>query len=407
MAYIVNRSNRFYVVTYDGIDPATGKERRRWQLAGTSRADAEAIAESLTEAPGAPIALGRDAITLADYFRTAWLPKRVRRVRATTAYRYGWLVEHYINPTLGTFALRSLRTEHVDHLYTTLLERGGRSGTGLAHKTVHEVHVILRSALNDAIDCGMLRTNVATHARSPRPDQRRPNQTSVWNAVQLAQFLDEAHRHRLYPTLHLAAFTGMRRGEVAGLQWADWNETTHRLSVNRTRQVVAGRSAEFAPKTRTSRRCIDLDPTTERHLRTWRQRQQSDGHETGGSDSVFTNPHGKPLHSETISQLFNRIVARSTLPRIRLHDLRHTHASLLVANGAPIKVVSERLGHSHPSFTMATYQHLLPGMSAQAAHDFAALIYPVDDTTTTSERDKPQLTAPDRHSSTAERLPDR
>ncbi|MEO6492570.1 MAG: site-specific integrase, partial [Ilumatobacteraceae bacterium] len=114
----------------------------------------------------------------------------------------------------------------------------------------------------------------------------------------------------------------------------------------------------------------------------------------------------KPLHSETISQLFNRIVARSTLPRIRLHDLRHTHASLLVANGAPIKVVSERLGHSHPSFTMATYQHLLPGMSAQAAHDFATLIYPVDDTTSADDA-KRQLKAPDQPSSTAERLPDR
>ena len=78
MAYIVTRNNRFYVVSYDGIDPTTGKERRRWQLAGTSPADAEAIAESLTEAPGLPIALGRDAATLADYYRTAWLPKRAR-----------------------------------------------------------------------------------------------------------------------------------------------------------------------------------------------------------------------------------------------------------------------------------------------------------------------------------------
>jgi integrase len=268
MAYIVTRNDRFYVVSYDGIDPCTGKERRRWQLAGTSRADAEAIAESLTQAPGSAISLGRDAVTLSDYYRTAWLPKRARCVRATTAYRYGWIIDHYINPTLGDFALRSLRTHHIDDLYTSLLAGGGRNGDGLAPKTVHEVHVIIRSALNDAVDCGLLRTNAAAKARSPQPHARRRTGTSVWDATQLAEFLETASRHRLYLTLHVAAFTGMRRGEVAGLRWADWNPTTHRLSINRTRQVVAGRSTEFAPKTRTSRRCIDLDPTTERHLRT-------------------------------------------------------------------------------------------------------------------------------------------
>jgi integrase len=89
---------------------------------------------------------------------------------------------------------------------------------------------------------------------------------------------------------------------------------------------------------------------------------------------MFTNTNGRALHPESISQLFDRLVARTGLPRIRFHDLRHSHASLLVAAGVPIKVVSERLGHAHPGFTMATYQHVLPGMSADAAHRFAALI---------------------------------
>ena len=90
---------------------------------------------------------------------------------------------------------------------------------------------------------------------------------------------------------------------------------------------------------------------------------------------MFTNKTGQPLNAESISQLFDRSVARSSLPRNRLHDLRHTHATLLVAAGVPIKVVSERLGHAHPGFTMATYQHVLPGMSADAADRFAELIH--------------------------------
>jgi integrase len=228
----------------------------------------------------------------------------------------------------------------------------------------------------------------------------------VWNPAQLAEFLETTKHHRLHLTLHLAAFTGMRRGEVAGLRWADWNNTTHRLSINRTRQVVAGRSAEFAPKTRTSRRCIDLDPVTEQHLRAWRTRQDNDGHRTGPDDAIFTNSAGEPLHAESISQLFTRIVARSPLPRIRLHDLRHTHASLLVANGVPIKVVSERLGHAHPGFTMATYQHVLPGMSAKAATDFADLIHPVDNKPQDTDAE-PQVTASEKKDLDQKRLPDR
>jgi integrase len=91
-------------------------------------------------------------------------------------------------------------------------------------------------------------------------------------------------------------------------------------------------------------------------------------------DPMFTNTVGEPIHPESITQLFDRQVARFALPRIRFHDLRHTHASLLVAAGTPIKVVSERLGHANPGFTMATYQHLLPGMGATAARHFAALL---------------------------------
>ena len=171
----------------------------------------------------------------------------------------------------------------------------------------------------------------------------------------------------------------MRRGELAGLRWADWQQSTHRLSVARARQSIAGRAVEIPTKTAASRRCIDLDPGTEALLGHWHRRQVADQLPAAGSDPLFTNPAGEPLHPESLSQLFDRNVARLGLPRIRFHDLRHTHASLLVAAGTPIKVVSERLGHAHPGFTMATYQHLLPGMGATAARDFADLLHQHDD----------------------------
>ena len=222
MAYIVSRNNRFYVVAYDGVDHHTGKERRRWHPAGRSRADAEAVAASMTEASGVAIPLGRDAVTLGEFFAANWLPRRARHVRPTTSYRYAWMIEHCINPTFGEVPLRSIRTEHIDNLYTSLLERGGRAGNGLAPKTLHEVHVIIRSALNDAVDCGLLRIKAATNARPPRSQCRPRTGPATWSAMQLTEFLQHASRQRLYPTLprcgHRHATRRDRRTAVVGLE---------------------------------------------------------------------------------------------------------------------------------------------------------------------------------------------
>jgi integrase len=188
-------------------------------------------------------------------------------------------------------------------------------------------------------------------------------------------FLRAARSQRLYPALHLTAYTGMRRGEVVGLKWSDLDRTAKPLSITRTLQNLAGSPVEFDVKTRTSRRCIDIDDNTMWVLAQWRRKLYRDGLPHGPDDWMFLNASGRFLNPESLSQLFDRIVKRTPmLPRIRFHDLRHTHASLLIMAGVPIKVVSERLGHSHPAFTMHTYQHLLPGMSAAAAEQFAALI---------------------------------
>ena len=109
-------------------------------------------------------------------------------------------------------------------------------------------------------------------------------------------------------------------------------------------------------------------------LRAWRRRQQRDGHPNRTNDQIFTNTAGEPVHRESLYQLFHRQVRRLDIPRICFHGLRHTHASLLVAAGTPIKVVSERLGHANPGFTIATYQHGMPGMGAEAADRLSQLL---------------------------------
>jgi integrase len=163
-------------------------------------------------------------------------------------------------------------------------------------------------------------------------------------------------------------------GPLAGLKWHDLDTRASRLSIRRTLQCVGGKAAEFGPKTRTSRRTVELDAATVDLLQRWRQRLDNDGLPAGIDDWMFCNTAGHYLNPQSISQLFDRILARTDIPRVRFHDLRHTHASLLIADGEDVKVVSERLGHAHPAFTIHTYQHLLPGMSAAAAERFAAMI---------------------------------
>ncbi len=372
MTYIVQRKSRFYVVAYDGHDPHTGKERRRWHPAGLDRRDAEDLATRIAARYDHRTS---DPATLGGFLVETWLPNKQMTVRSTTAYRYTWMVTNYILPALGSARIGDLRSRDLDALYTHLLTTGGRTGSGIAAKTVREVHVIIRNALDLAVTRHVVATNVARETRAPRVDATTVV-AKIWTPSQLSEFLTIARPHRLYPALHLAAHTGIRRGELAGLRWGDLDASRQTLSISRTLQVIAGQPVTFGVKTRTSRRSIDLDPATVTTLQLWRRASHTAGHPTGGDAAMFVNRSGRACHPETFTQLFDRIVERNDgdLPRIRFHDLRHTHASLLIADGVPVKVVSERLGHANPAFTMHTYQHLLPAMGAAAATRFAQLL---------------------------------
>ncbi len=238
------------------------------------------------------------------------------------------------------------------------------------------VHQILRTALGDAERSGLVHRNVARLMDPPchgaAPEQR------CWNEHQLRQFLHVAMTHRLGPAIWLAAMTGMRRGEVLGLRWSDIDLDTATLSIRRSVSCTGYQVHTTPTKTRTSRRAIDLDQRTVVVLREWRRRQLGELGTVAADETVFTRPDGQPVHPHTLSQTVARLQRTADVPAIRLHDLRHTHATLMLKHGIPLKVVSERLGHSTPAFTMAVYQHVLPGMQRDAANTFARLITTAD-----------------------------
>jgi integrase len=184
-------------------------------------------------------------------------------------------------------------------------------------------------------------------------------------------------RASVHSAIWVAANTGMRRGEKLGLRWGDVDFDTAHLGVTRSLVSVGYELHETRGKSRTSRRPINLDQRTLEVLQDWRQQRQHEDPVFDNDDPdahVFARPDGQPTHPQLLSDGFQKLVHRSGLPRIRFHDLRHTHATLLLKAGVPIKVVSERLGHSTPGFTMATYQHVIPGMQGEAAQTFAGIL---------------------------------
>jgi len=378
--YTVKKGNRYYAVIFEGIDPQTGKERRRWHPAGTSKREAEKLVTDLVKRVNDGRYKPPDRTTLALQSEK-WLAGQKARLRPSTFDSYRRLVAIHIAPYIGAIPVQKLKAEDLDGLYAKLLEAGRADGHGgLSVKTVRNVHVVIRKMLADAARKGSVVRNVAVDADPPKLSAGRRAEIKVWTSAELHRCLEgPIGDHRLFSAFHLAAHTGMRRGEVLGLRWSDIDLSISRLSVRPAVISVAYEIQLSDIKTEHGRRTIDIDAGTVALLKKWRVRQQREhfallGRRIPENALVFSSPTGEPIHPDLFSQIFDRAVARSGLPRIRLHDLRHTHASILLANGVPVKVVSERLGHATPAFTMSVYQTVLPGMGAKAAAIFANLI---------------------------------
>ena len=230
----------------------------------------------------------------------------------------------------------------------------------------------------------------ATPPRPPRLPSRPKHEHTTWTAPQLAQFLGSLDDERLSAAFVLLATTGMRRGEALGLRWSDVDLDAGRLSIVQTITTVRDRPVISPPKTARSRRLVSLDPETVAALRDHRRRQNEERLRAGESwsatgDIVFTNEVGEPVHPSALSRLFVASVRRAALPMIRLHDLRHTYATVALGAGVHPKIVSERLGHATIAVTLDLYSHVTPAIDAEAAALVASKIF---DSRTAGERER-------------------
>ena len=316
-------------------------------------------------------------------FLVEWLVASEPTRRPTTSVSYERCVRDHVIPHLGRVRLRDLAPEHIRSWQAALLRTPRRFRDGpLSTTTVRYCHRLLRRALQDALRWDLVDRNVCDAVVAPR---RADTEMSVWSPPDVRRFLGFVADDRLVAMWRLFLVTGMRRGEVAGLRWIDVDLEAGRLSVQHTRVLVYSAVQVSEPKTKRSRRVIALDAGTVDALRDHQTRQADERAYAQDvwveSGYVFVREDGTPMDPDRISHLFRVAVEAAGLPKIRLHDLRHTAASLALATGIHPKVVSERLGHSSVAITLDTYSHLTPGLQEDAAERLGEIL-DVDDVQT-------------------------
>lgn len=311
-----------------------------------------------------PIPLGRFLVEV-------WLPAIEPTVRATTFVNYRSHVLHQIGSRLGELSLDELDGPKLNLFYAQLASDGRVDGKGgLSPASIRRIHATLHRALRDAVRWGYLSDNPADRCDPPKVRAGGFVELKTWDGPQLRRFLESVADDPLYPLWLLLAMTGMRRGEALGLRWMDVDLDRSQLSVRQTLVPVGGHVVFSQPKTARGRRVLALDDVTVAALRELRKQSHRDG-----ETSVFVNEAGLHLNPSEVSRRFRQLVARSELPRIRLHDLRHTHATLALEAGIHPKIVSERLGHATVSLTLDVYSHAVGHMQAEAADQIARLVF--------------------------------
>lgn len=316
---------------------------------------------------GHPLALGT--------YLPAWLDGK-QALRPSTRASYESHIRLYLVPHLGHLALARLRAEDIERMYREITVKSSQRTRAVSPATVRRIHATLTSALSTAQRRGLVERNVASTvelARVPKPSAR------AWTSAEFARFLELVAGDRLHLLFLLLGMRGLRRGEVVALRWRDVDLQVGCLRIERSAVNVNGQTVIGPPKSSSGVRTVALDRQTVAKLHWHGCRQRLENRDRIGtpvlSELVFTDTEGAALDPTFVSRHFDRLVKKHGLPRIRLHDLRHTSASIGLASGETLLEVSRRLGHSSISVTADIYSHIAPLVASESAERLAAVVY--------------------------------
>ena len=362
--------NSYAIFISLGKDPVTGKYNYHWETVRGTKKEAEKRRTELLHQLDTGTFIKPSKTTFAEYLER-WLQDYAKPNISPRGYeRYAGIIKKYFIPEMGNIPLTQLKPEHIQGHIRAIRDQG------LKPETIKFHHAVIHKALQTAVKWGLLYRNAADGVDVPRNGH---TEMQTWDDFQVRQFLDTARDSIYYALFHTALFTGMRRSELLGLQWRDVE--IQQIDVCRSLHHLKDGSYIFTqPKSEKSKRTIALAPSSVLVLAEHKERQQAIrtmlGETLGKDDLVFSTPQGSPLRPNTITRAWTILAAKAGVKRIRLHDARHTHASLMLKQGIHPKIVQERLGHSTISMTLDIYSHVAPGLQEAAAKSFDTLVNP-------------------------------
>ncbi|MBR1187307.1 tyrosine recombinase XerC [Bradyrhizobium sp. AUGA SZCCT0160] len=363
---IKQRSEGSYSLIVDLPRQRGDKRKQKWiTFKGTKREAQKELARLITEVDDDTFQ-EPSKITLAQFFER-WLTHMTSQVDERTHIGYAEKARKNITPLLGSTLLTKLRPEQISQAYAQALGRGRRDGKGgLSSRTVHHMHRILKQALGQAVTWGVLKRNPCDAVDPPRVEKK---EMKTFDTAQTADALSEMRKTRFLIAYLLAALCGLRRGEIAALRWKNVDLDTGVLKIVQTARQIKT-VVSYKPVKNDKGRPVALSSTMVDELRAHRARQAEEllrlGIKLTGDSFVFAQVDGSPIKPGSITNDWVRLVARYKLPKIRLHDLRHTHATAMLGSGIHPKIAQERLGHSSIAITLDLYSHVMPNMQADA-----------------------------------------
>jgi integrase len=375
---IIERNGSFRIKAPLGKNPQTGKYEAYYETFHGNITEArKRLRQILTELDkGVFIKPGK--ITVSDYLKDWLKDYAYPNLAPRTAEGYDSIISRHLIPSLGMVPLMQLRPEMIQRYISDKLSHGRADQKGgLTARTIRHHIICLHTALQNATKLGLLFRNpvdAVTIPRAERHEMRTMNETDIHLLLEMAQGT------QYYALFYTAIFTGMRRSELLALRWQDVDLLLLQTSINRTlHQVKGGRTIFRQPKTEKSRRLIALTPSTVALLQEYRDSQNILRESLGyakltENDLVFCQYDGKPFLPNTVTHNWIKLVRRAGLSGIRLHDARHTHATLMLKQGIHPKIVQERLGHSSIQITLDTYSHVAPGLQQAAANKFDEIV---------------------------------
>ena len=350
-------------------DPVSGKRERRYKtIKGTKKAAEAALRKMIDDMENGNIT-SASAMKVEDWMNT-WLENYLPNIEATTRAGYREKIKNYIIPELGNTQLKVLKADQVQRWINGLRQRG------LSPKTIRNVYNNLNAAMKKAVVLRMLPFNPCDGVELPKLIRY---EAKVYDTQEIKRLLEAAKGSDMYLVVLLGVSVGLRRGEMLGLKWASVNFEAKTISIRENRVMADKELITKGPKSAAGQRTVSIGDEVVAALSQARMDYFNDRAELGAKfrddDYVVRQKDGRPLRPDSMTQKWERFLERNNLPHIRLHDLRHSHATALIQAGVSPKVVQQRLGHADVSITLNTYTHVLPGMDQEAAAKIDDLIF--------------------------------